>query len=42
MADTVAQVSRRLYGDIDQTDLATAHRVLREVVERAGRLRGEL
>jgi DNA-binding MarR family transcriptional regulator len=42
LADMVAQVTRRLYGDIDQEDLATAHRVLREVVDRAGRLREEL
>jgi DNA-binding MarR family transcriptional regulator len=38
----VNEVTRRLYGELDQNDLATAHRVLRDVVERAGRLRGEL
>jgi DNA-binding MarR family transcriptional regulator len=38
----VNDVTRRLYGGLDENELATAHRVLREVVDRAGRLRGEL
>lgn len=41
LAQRVAQLTGRLYGGFDQDDLATAHRVLREVVERAGQLRGE-
>jgi hypothetical protein len=35
-------VTRRLYADLDPDDLATAHRVLIEVTERANRLRDEL
>jgi DNA-binding MarR family transcriptional regulator len=42
LADAVATVTKRLYADLDPDDLATAHRVLVEVVERANRLRGEL
>jgi DNA-binding MarR family transcriptional regulator len=38
LADTVAVVTRRLYADFAPDDLATAHRVLAGVVERAGRL----
>lgn len=42
LADAVATVTKRLYADFDPDDLATAHRVLTQVVERANRLRGEL
>jgi hypothetical protein len=38
----VAEVTSKLYADIDRDDLAIAHRVLAEVTERAGRLSGEL
>jgi DNA-binding MarR family transcriptional regulator len=42
LADTVNAVSTRLYADLDPDDLATAHRVLVGVVERAAQLRDEL
>ncbi len=42
LADAVAKVTKRLYADFDPDDLATAHRVLAQVIERADRLRGEL
>jgi DNA-binding MarR family transcriptional regulator len=42
LADAVTAVTRRLYADLDPDELATAHRVLAEVVERANRLRDEL
>jgi DNA-binding MarR family transcriptional regulator len=41
LADAVADLTRRLYADLDPDDLATAHRVLVEVTERARRLRDE-
>ncbi len=42
LADAVTTVTTRLYADFDPDDLATAHRVLAQLVERANRLRGEL
>jgi DNA-binding MarR family transcriptional regulator len=39
LAEAVAALSERLYDGIDPADLATAHRVLVEVTERANRLR---
>lgn len=39
VGEQVQAVTRRLYADIDADDLATAHRVLIEVTERANRLR---
>ncbi len=42
LAAAVATVTRQLYADFDPDDLATAHRVLAQVTERAHRLRGEL
>lgn len=42
LTDAVAKVTTRLYADLDPDDLATAHRVLAQVTERADRLRGEL
>jgi DNA-binding MarR family transcriptional regulator len=42
LADAVAAQTKRLYADLDPDDLATAHRVLVEVTERANRLRDEL
>jgi DNA-binding MarR family transcriptional regulator len=42
LAAAVATVTERLYADFDPDDLATAHRVLAQVVERAARLREEL
>jgi DNA-binding MarR family transcriptional regulator len=41
LADAVAALTRRLYADLDPDDLATAHRVLVEVTERARRLRDQ-
>lgn len=41
-AAAVTTVTRRLYTDLDPNDLATAHRVLAEVTERANRLWHEL
>ena len=41
LADAVATLTKRLYADLDPDDLATAHRVLVEVTERANRLRDE-
>src|SRR4029450_7779854 len=40
--DTVNAVTSRLYGDFDPDDLATAHRVLVGVIERAAQLRDAL
>jgi hypothetical protein len=37
----VADLTRRLYADLDPDDLATAHRVLVEVTQRANRLRAQ-
>jgi len=42
LADAVATVTARLYANLDQDDLATAHQVLVEVTECANRLRDEL
>jgi DNA-binding MarR family transcriptional regulator len=42
LADTVNAVATRLYGSFDPDDLATAHRVLVGVIERAAQLRDEL
>jgi len=42
LADAVTGVTQRLYADLDPDSLATAHRVLVEVTERANRLRDEL
>jgi DNA-binding MarR family transcriptional regulator len=39
LGDDVTSVTRRLYADLDPDELATAHRVLVEVTERANRLR---
>jgi DNA-binding MarR family transcriptional regulator len=39
LADAVADLTKRLYADFNPDDLATAHRVLVEVTERANRLR---
>jgi hypothetical protein len=36
----VAEMTGELYADVDRDDLATAHRVLVQVTERAGQLRG--
>jgi DNA-binding MarR family transcriptional regulator len=41
LADAVAARTKRLYADLDPDDLATAHRVLVEVTQRANRLRDE-
>jgi len=41
LADAVAALTKRLYADLDPDDLATAHRVLVEVTERANRLRDQ-
>jgi DNA-binding MarR family transcriptional regulator len=41
LGEAVAALSERLYAGIDPADLATAHRVLVEVTERANRLRGQ-
>jgi DNA-binding MarR family transcriptional regulator len=41
LADAVAAVTQRLYAGLDPDDLATAHRVLAEVTQRARRLRDE-
>ena len=41
LAEAVAAQTQRLYAGIDLDDLATAHRVLVEVTERANRLRNE-
>jgi hypothetical protein len=42
LAEAVRTVTVRLYADLDQGDLETAHRVLADVTERARRLRQEL
>ncbi len=41
LADAVANLTQRLYADLDPDDLATAHRVLAEVTQRANRLRAQ-
>jgi DNA-binding MarR family transcriptional regulator len=41
LAGAVADLTRHLYADLDPDDLATAHRVLVEVTQRANRLRGQ-
>jgi DNA-binding MarR family transcriptional regulator len=41
LADAVAALTQRLYADLDPDDLATAHRVLAEITQRANRLRDE-
>jgi DNA-binding MarR family transcriptional regulator len=41
LADAVANLTQRLYADLDPDDLATAHRVLVEITQRANRLRGQ-
>ncbi len=41
LAAAVAALTKRLYADLNPDDLATAHRVLVEVTERANRLRDE-
>jgi hypothetical protein len=42
LGQAVSAASARLYGEMDQDDLATAHRVLAAVVERASTLSREL
>jgi DNA-binding MarR family transcriptional regulator len=42
LSGAVTAVTKRLYADFDPDDLATAHRVLVQVIERADRLRGGL
>ena len=42
LADTVNAATTRLYSAFDPNDLATAHRVLVGVIERAAQLRDEL
>ena len=37
----MTDLTQRLYADLDPDDLATAHRVLVEVTQRANRLRGQ-
>jgi DNA-binding MarR family transcriptional regulator len=41
LADAVATLTERLYADLDPDDLATAHRVLVEVTQRASHLRDQ-
>jgi DNA-binding MarR family transcriptional regulator len=41
LADALAPVTEAVFGGLDPDDLATAHRVLAEVTERANRLRNE-
>jgi DNA-binding MarR family transcriptional regulator len=41
LAEAVADLTQRLYADLDPDDLATAHRVLVEVTQRANRLRAQ-
>jgi len=41
LADAVAALTKRLYADLKPDELATAHRVLVEVTERANRLRDQ-
>jgi DNA-binding MarR family transcriptional regulator len=41
LADALAPLTKRVFADLDPDDLATAHRVLVEVTERARRLRNE-
>jgi len=38
LTETVAQTTRKLYAGLDQDDLATAHRVLAQVITRADEL----
>jgi len=42
LAEAIAPVTRRVFAGFDPADLATAHRVLNQVAERATRPRGEL
>jgi DNA-binding MarR family transcriptional regulator len=42
LSEDVAKATARLYADFDPDDLATAHRVLNHVKERAAQLGGEL
>jgi DNA-binding MarR family transcriptional regulator len=39
LAEAIAPATREVFAGIDQQDLATAHRVLRQVIEQAQRLR---
>jgi DNA-binding MarR family transcriptional regulator len=41
LVEAVGAVTRRVYADLDPDDLATTHRVLVEVTERARRLRDQ-
>jgi hypothetical protein len=41
LSEEVAEATARLYAGLDPRDLATAHQVLIQVIERANRLRGE-
>jgi DNA-binding MarR family transcriptional regulator len=41
LADAVAAQTKRLYANLDPDDLATAHRVLVEITQRANRLRNQ-
>jgi hypothetical protein len=41
LTETLAPAIRELYSGMPPEDLATAHRVLRQVIDRAARLRGE-
>jgi DNA-binding MarR family transcriptional regulator len=41
LTETIAPAVRELYSGMSPEDLATAHRVLRQVVDRANELRGE-
>jgi DNA-binding MarR family transcriptional regulator len=41
LADAIAALTKRLYADLDPDDLATAHRVLVEITQRANRLRNQ-
>ena len=41
LADAVTALTKRLHADLDPNDLATAHRVLVEITQRANRLRDE-
>src|SRR5262245_625837 len=41
LADIVAAITKRLYADLNPDDLATAHRVLVEVTQRANHLRNQ-
>jgi hypothetical protein len=41
LAETVGPITKELFGGFDPGDLATAHRVLAQVIERAQQLGGE-